>query len=146
MLSCPTEKNKSANGIIIPYGESIRPRILSFLGGGYYHQFKGGKLSSAITGDIYSKVLGECINLTKYKVRYKYNGQFQLNYRNVIQGEKGFEDYAVSREFFIEWNHQNDPKLNPGSTFKALINAGTSSNFRNDYNNPSINNYLSKHI
>ena len=139
----PNKKNKSANGIIIPtYGES---QGLGFylLGGGYYHQFKGGKLSSAITGDIYSKGSWGISNLTKYKVRYKYNGQFQLNYRNIIQGEKGFEDYAVSREFFIRWNHQNDPKLNPGSTFKALINAGTSSNFRNDYNNPSINNYLS---
>ena len=63
--------------------------------------------------------------------------------RNVIQGERGFEDYAVSKEFFVRWNHQNDPKLNPGSTFKALINAGTSTNFRNDYNNISVNNYLS---
>ena len=43
----------------------------------------------------------------------------------------------------MRWNHQNDPKLNPGSTFKALINAGTSTNFRNDYNNISVNNYLS---
>ena len=139
----PNKKNKSSNGIIIPtYGES---QGLGFylLGGGYYHQFKNGKFSSAITGDIYSKGSWGLSNLTKYKVRYKYNGQFQLNFRNVIQGEKGFEDYAVSKEFFIRWNHQNDPKLNPGSTFKALINAGTSTNFRNDYNNISVNNYLS---
>ena len=139
----PNKKNKSSNGIIIPtYGES---QGLGFylLGGGYYHQFKNGKLSSAITGDIYSKGSWGLSNLTKYKVRYKYNGQFQLNFRNVIQGEKGFEDYAVSKEFFMRWNHQNDPKLNPGSTFKALINAGTSTNFRNDYNNISVNNYLS---
>ncbi|GIR60037.1 MAG: hypothetical protein CM15mP65_26180 [Crocinitomicaceae bacterium] len=139
----PNKKNKSSNGIIIPtYGES---QGLGFylLGGGYYHQFKSGKFSTAITGDIYSKGSWGLSNLTKYKVRYKYNGQFQFNYRNVIQGERGFEDFAISREFFIRWNHQNDPKLNPGSTFKALINAGTSTNFRNDYNNISVNNYLS---
>ena len=139
----PNKKNKSSNGVIIPtYGES---QGLGFylLGGGYYHQFKNGKFSTAITGDIYSKGSWGLSNLTKYKVRYKYNGQFQLNFRNVIQGERGFEDYAVSKEFFVRWNHQNDPKLNPGSTFKALINAGTSTNFRNDYNNISVNNYLS---
>ena len=139
----PNKKNKSSNGIIIPtYGES---QGLGFylLGGGDEHQFKSGKVSRAITGDIYSKGSWGLSNLTKYKVRYKYNGQFQLNFRNVIQGERGFEDYAVSKEFFVRWNHQNDPKLNPGSTFKALINAGTSTNFRNDYNNISVNNYLS---
>ena len=42
----------------------------------------------------------------------------------------------------MRWNHQNDAKLNPGSTFKALINAGTTTNFRNDYNNISAQNYL----
>ncbi|MEC8460391.1 MAG: putative LPS assembly protein LptD, partial [Bacteroidota bacterium] len=139
----PNKKNKSSNGVIIPtYGES---QGLGFylLGGGYYHQFKNGKFSTSITGDIYSKGSWGLSNLTRYKVRYKYNGQFQLNFRNVIQGERGFEDYAVSKEFFVRWNHQNDPKLNPRSTFKALINAGTSTNFRNDYNNISVNNYLS---
>ena len=34
-------------------------------------------------------------------------------------------------------------KVKSWSTFKALINAGTSTNFRNDYNNISVNNYLS---
>ena len=48
-----------------------------------------------------------------------------MNYRNTIQGEKGFEDYNKRKDFFIKWNHQNDAKLNPGTTFRALINAGT---------------------
>ena len=138
----PNKKNKSSNGLIIPnYGES---RALGFylLGGGYYHQFKGGKLSTSITGDIYSLGSWGISNSTSYKVRYKYSGQFSLNYRNTIQGEKGFEDYNKSKDFFIKWNHQNDAKLNPGTTFRALINAGTTTNFRNDYNNISAQNYL----
>ena len=138
----PNKKDKSSNGVIIPtYGES---KALGFylLGGGYYHQFKGGKLSTAITGDIYSMGSWGISNTTKYKIRYRYNGQFQFNYRNIIQGDKEFPDYSKSKEFFVKWNHQNDPKLNPGSSFKALINAGTSTNYRNDYNNISANNYL----
>lgn len=138
----PNKKNKSSNGLIIPnYGES---RALGFylLGGGYYHQFKGGKLSTSITGDIYSLGSWGISNSTSYKVRYKYSGQFSLNFRNTIQGEKGFEDYNKSKDFFIKWNHQNDTKLNPGTTFRALINAGTTTNFRNDYNNISAQNYL----
>ncbi|MFL2585766.1 MAG: putative LPS assembly protein LptD [Parvicellaceae bacterium] len=138
----PNKKNKSSNGIIIPtYGES---KALGFylLGGGYYHQFKGGKLSTLMTGDIYSKGSWGLGNTTKYRVRYKYNGQFQLSYRNVVQGEKQFPDYSKSKEFFVKWNHQNDNNFKPGRTFKALINAGTATNFRNDYNNISASNYL----
>lgn len=138
----PNKKNKSSNGLIVPtYGESA---ALGFylLGGGYYHQFKSGKFSTSLTGDIYSKGSWGVSNRTQYKARYKYSGQFSLNYRNTIQGEKGFEDYSKSKDFFVKWNHQNDTKLNPGTTFRALINAGTSTNFRNDYNNISASNYL----
>ena len=138
----PNKKNKSSNGLIVPtYGESA---ALGFylLGGGYYHQFKSGKFSTSLTGDIYSKGSWGISNRTQYKTRYKYSGQFTLNYRNTIQGEKGFEDYNKSKDFFVKWNHQNDAKLNPGTTFRALINAGTTTNFRNDYNNISANNYL----
>ena len=138
----PNKKNKSSNGLIIPtYGES---QGLGFylLGGGYYHQFKSGKVSTSFTGDIYSRGSWGLGNTTKYKIRYKYNGQFQFSYRNIIRGEKEFPDYDKSKEFFVRWNHQNDAKLNPGSTFKALINAGTTTNFRNDYNNISAQNYL----
>jgi len=139
----PNQKNKSSNGVVIPtYGESA---ALGFylLGGGYYHQLKSGKLSTLITGDIYSKGSWGLANTTTYKVRYKYNGKFSLNYRNVVQGEKLFPNYSKTKEFFIRWNHTNDPKFNPGSSFRALVNAGTSSNFRNDYNNISTANYLS---
>ncbi len=139
----PNQKNKNSNGIVIPtYGES---EALGFylLGGGYYHQFNSGKLSTLLTGDIYSKGSWGISNSTAYKVRYKYNGQFQINFRNVVQGEKQFPNYVKSREFFIRWNHINDPKFNPGSNFRAKVNAGTSTNFRNDYNNISTANYLS---
>ena len=138
----PNKKNNSSNGIVIPtYGES---QALGFflLGGGYYHQFKRGRLNTLFTGDIYSKGTWGLSNATSYKVRYKYNGQFQINYRNVVQGERQFSDFSQSREFFVRWRHNNDPKFNPGSSFKALINAGTSTNFRNDYNNISASNYL----
>ena len=139
----PNKKDKTANGIVIPtYGESP---ILGFflLGGGYYHKFKNNKLSTSILGDIYSRGSWGIMNTTSYKVRYKYSGNFQLNYRQVIQGERDFETFSKSADFFIKWNHNQDPKAKPGTTFRASINAGTTTNFQNDYNNVSVNNYLS---
>jgi Organic solvent tolerance protein OstA len=138
----PNKKDKTANGIVIPtYGES--PTLGFFLlGGGYYHKFKNNKLSTSILGDIYSRGSWGLINNTYYKVRYKYSGNFQLNYRQVVQGEKDFDTFSKSADFFIKWNHNQDAKAKPGTTFRASINAGTTTNFQNDYNNVSVNNYL----
>ena len=138
----PNKKNKGSNGLIIPnYGTS---EALGFylLGGGYYHQFRKGRISTSFTGDVYSKSSWGLSNLTSYKVRYKYSGQFSLNYRNTIQGEKGFEGFNKRKDFFVKWNHNKDQKHKPGTTFRALVNAGTTTNFRNDYNNISAQNYL----
>lgn len=139
----PNKKDKNANGVVIPtYGES--PTLgFYLLAGGYYHKFKNNKLSTSILGDIYSKGSWGLSNITNYKVKYKYNGNFQLNYRQIAQGEKDFETYSKSADFFIRWTHNQDPKAKPGTTFRASINAGTTTNFRNDFNDPSVNNYLS---
>jgi hypothetical protein len=138
----PNKKDNSANGIVIPiYGESS---ALGFYltGGGYYHKFKNNKLSTLLTGDIYSKGSWGILNNTIYKNRYKYNGNIQLNFRQIMQGERGFEDFGKTTDFFIRWTHNQDRKAHPTRTFKANINAGTTTNFKNDYNNISASNYL----
>lgn len=138
----PNKKDENANGIVIPiYGES---QTLGFylLGGGYYHKFKNNKLSTSFLGDIYSRGSWGLANSTNYKVKYKYAGNFQLNYRQIKQGERDFEDFSKSTDFFIRWTHNQDSKAKPGTTFRASINAGTTTNFQNDFNNVSVNNYL----
>jgi len=54
--------------------------------------------------------------------------------------EKELPDYSVEKDFFITWNHTQDPKARPNSNFSANVNAGTSTNFRNTLTNST--NYL----
>ncbi|MCB9197307.1 MAG: hypothetical protein H6600_02530 [Flavobacteriales bacterium] len=139
----PNQK-KGSNGVIIPtYGEST---TLGFFlaGGGYYHKFKNEQLSTAITGDIYTKGSWALYNNTSYAKRYKYTGNLGLTFRKTRLGEKAFDDYSEKTDFLVEWNHKQDPKSIPGMTFRASIKAGTGSVYANSFGNNAVNanNYL----
>lgn len=132
-------RDKGANGLIIPtYGES---QNLGFFlaGGGYYHQFKKQRLATAITGDIYSKGSWALKNNTSYKVRYKFEGTMSLSFQQSKFGDREFPDFRKTNDFFIQWTHRQDPKAKPNSNFNVSINAGTSSNFRNNFGTASYN-------
>ena len=60
----------------------------------------------------------------RYKKRYKYNGNLNVNYSNIINSEIGFPDYNTKKDFFINWSHKQDPKSNPTFSFSANVNAG----------------------
>ena len=108
--------------------------------GGYYFTLSD-KADLSIKGDIYSKGSWGLKSLFRYKQRYKYSGNFDLSYGNIINSEKGFPDYSVKKDFFVRWNHKQDAKANPTLQFSANINAGSSTYHRN--NTFNSNEYLS---
>ncbi len=138
----PNQK-KGSNGIILPtYGESSLGFFLA--NGGYYHKFKNEQLSTAITGDIYTKGSWALYNTTNYTKRYKYSGNLKLTFRKTKTGEKEFDDYSEKTDFLVEWTHKQDPKSIPGMSFRANIKAGTGSVYENDFGNNVVRpeNYL----
>lgn len=138
----PNQK-KGSNGIIIPtYGESSLGFFLA--NGGYYHKFKNDQLSTAITGDIYTKGSWALYNNTKYAKKYKYTGNLKLTFRKTKLGEKEFDDYSEKTDFLVEWTHKQDAKSIPGMSFRANIKAGTGSVYSNAFGNNVVNsnNYL----
>lgn len=125
--------NKQKSGLIIPEpGESAQYGFF-LLNGGYYWAINKG-LSTQITGDFYSKGSWASNMLTNYKKRYKYTGAFNLNYSVFKNSYKEFPDYSETRNFFIKWNHTQDPKARPNSVFSANVNFGNSENFTNNFN------------
>ena len=128
-------KNKQTSGILMPsYGES---ESLGFFlkDGGYYFAIND-MIDLSLKGDIYTKGSWGLKSNMRYKKRYKYNGEVNLNYGNMINSIRGFPDYSVKRDFFIKLRHQQDPKSNPELKFSANINAGTSSFHKNNsFNN-----------
>ncbi|MCT4582060.1 MAG: putative LPS assembly protein LptD [Flavobacteriales bacterium] len=140
------------NGIIIPtYGNSP-DRGFYLTGGGYYYKFqkkKNGKFSPLadklalmLTGDIYSKgSWGTSFN-AEYKNKYKYNGNLNIRFLQVVNGEKGFDSFSKSNQLFVRWTHYQDPKSIPNSTFNGTVNIGSQRQLINDYNNITAQNAL----
>lgn len=128
----PNRKGQRS-GIIIPsYGES---QGLGFFlkDGGYYFGIND-YIDLAIKGDIYSRGSWAARTVSSYKKRYKYNGNLSLNYSKIATGDIDINP-TIRKDFFVRWNHNQDPKAKPKSQFIANVNAGSSQyNIFNSYN------------
>ncbi|WP_439698086.1 putative LPS assembly protein LptD [Mucilaginibacter sp. AW1-7] len=126
--------NTRTSGVILPtFGEDAK---LGFkLSGFGYYLGLSDYMDLTTTGTIYSKGSYEVNSTARYLVRYKYTGNLSLSYGSHNYGLPG--DPAV-KDIHIDWTHSQDPSANPGSTFSASVNAGTSGYFSR---NPSTSNY-----
>ena len=132
--------NKQSSGVLIPsYGES--ENLGFFLKNGGYYFTISEKLDLQLRGDVYSKGSWSLKSLFRYKNRYKYSGNVNLNYSKMVNSINGFPDYSKKNDFFIRWSHKQDPKLNPLVNFSANVNAGSSTFHRN--NSINSDDYLS---
>jgi len=135
----PNKKGRSS-GIVIPtYGDS---RALGFFlrNGGFYWGISEN-FDATITGDIYSLGSWGGALSSRYKKRYKYNGNVNISYNKRKEGFEELPSYQEINNMFIRWSHAQDSKAKPGSRFSANVNLGSSSNFRNNINSFS-NDYL----
>ena len=125
----PTQKNRSA-GILFPtFGdEATRGFYLRNLG--YYWPIND-YLDLTLMTDIYTKGDWGLRTNADYVKRYKFNGTFDFTFQKSIQGERGFEDYLVTKYYKVIWNHRQDPKANPTQTFSASVDFSTSGYERN---------------
>lgn len=122
-----------ASGIIVPtFGDDYN-RGFYLSDGGYYFAINDN-VDLALTGEIYTKGSWGLNAQSTYKKRYKYNGNFQVNYLKTITGEKSDPDYSAATNFQVLWSHSQDPKANPNMTLSASVNFSTSGYSRNDLN------------
>ncbi len=132
--------DKESSGILIPsYGESAS--LGFFLQNGGYYFTLNDKMDLSLKSDIYTKGSWALRSQLRYKNRYRYNGNLNLSYGNMLNSEKGFPDYSSKKDFFIRWRHQQDPKANPALQFSTNVNAGSSTFHKN--NSYNANDYLS---
>ena len=135
----PNSKNESSGLLLPSYGESASLGFFLKDLGYYFSLNEYSDLN--VTSDIYSKGSFGLKSNYRYKKRYFYSGNLNLSFGNIINSEKGFNDYSVKRDFFIRWQHNQDAKLNPNLQFSANVNGGSSTFHRN--NSFNSNDYLS---
>ena len=138
----PLKKGRKS-GILIPeYGES--PGFGFFLKNGGYYFGISEHFDLAIRGDIYSRGSWRLNAASNYVKRYKYRGNFSVNYATNKIGYAGDSDFSLNKDFLIRWNHKQDPKARPGSIFNANVNFGTKSYHFN--NSTNANDFLQSNM
>jgi len=122
-----------ASGVIVPtFGDDYN-RGFYLSNGGYYFAINDN-IDLALTGEIYTKGSWGLNAQSTYNKRYKYSGNFSVNYLTTITGDKGQSDYSKATNFQVRWSHSQDSKANPNMTLAASVNFTTSGYTRNDLN------------
>lgn len=123
-----------SSGFIMPTHMDDSSRGFGLAEGGYYFAMSD-IMDLKLTGDIFTKGSWRLSGLTNYNKRYKYSGTLQADYQVTKTGDKGMPDYTVAKDFKVVWNHRQDAKASPNSTFSASVNFSTSSYERSNINN-----------
>ena len=130
-----------SSGIIMPTFGDETERGFYIRDGGYYFAISD-KVDLRLTGEIFTKGSWGLGAASSYAVRYKFSGNFDFSYLVTKNGEKGLPDYAVGKNFRLQWSHRQDPKVRPNSNFSASVNFATASYERSNLNslyNPVLN-------
>ncbi len=131
---------KYSSGLLMPtYGEEST-RGFYLKDGGYYFALSD-YYDLALRGEVYTKGSWGINATTRYKKRYKYNGNFYASYQYTETGERTLMDYSESKDLKITWTHTQDPKANPFSKFSASVNYSSVEYNKNDldaYYKPSV--------
>ena len=122
-----------SSGFIMPTYMDDSSRGFGLAEGGYYFAMSD-IMDLKLTGDIFTKGSWRLSGLTNYNKRYKYSGTLQADYQVTKTGDKGMPDYTVAKDFKVVWNHRQDAKASPNSTFSASVHISTRSYERSNIN------------
>ncbi|WP_406683549.1 putative LPS assembly protein LptD [Seonamhaeicola sp. MEBiC1930] len=136
------QSEKHTSGIIIPSFGEQNDRGYFLQNGGYYFAIND-YVDLAVLGDYYTNGSYGLRLESSYAKRYKFRGNVNFRYENLITSELGFSDYARNTIYNIRWSHSQDSKANPNSRFSASVNLGSSTYYQSSLNQiNSGSNYL----
>ncbi len=141
--------DKAQSGVILPTYNDTRLRGYSLQNGGYYFALSDN-YDLAVLGDYYTNGSYAMRFESSYAKRYRFSGNVNVRFENLINSERGFPDYSKQNIYNIQWSHSKDAKSNPNSRFSASVNLGSSKYFQQSINQVNtgsrLNNTLSSSI
>lgn len=145
----PMSKETSVSGIILPSYNDSNTRGFSLQNGGYYFALSNNYDLTAL-GDYYTNGSYGLRLESSYAKIYRYRGNVNFRYENLITSERGYPDYAKQKIYNLQWSHSRDSKANPNSSFSASVNLGSSKYFQQSINQANVgsnlNNTLSSSV
>ena len=145
----PMNKETSVSGLILPSYNDSNTRGFSLQNGGYYFALSD-HYDLTVLGDYYTNGSYGMRFESSYAKRYKFRGNVNVRFENLINSERGYPDYSKQNIYNIQWSHSRDTKANPNSSFSASVNLGSSKYFQQSINQSnigsSLNNTLSSSV
>ncbi|MCB0373783.1 MAG: LPS-assembly protein LptD, partial [Muricauda sp.] len=126
-------------GILFPTFGNDPNRGYFIQNGGYYLPISD-YVDLSLTGDFYTNGSYGFRGQSIYSKRYKFRGNINISYENLIQSQKGFDDYNRTSNYNIRISHTQDTKASPNSRFSASVNLGSSQYYTNSLNQVNRNN------
>ncbi len=136
---------KQTSGIIFPSFGEENNRGYFLQNGGYYFAISD-HLDLAVLGDYYTNGSYGLRLDSKYRTRYKFNGNVGFRYENLLNSERGFPDFSQNIIYNIRWTHSQDSKANPSSRFSASVNLGSSNYYQQSINQVNAANVLNNNL
>lgn len=123
-----------STGLLMPsFGE--RESVGFYIEGAGIYLPLGDYMDLSLTGDIYTKGSYGLHAVSQYKKRYKFLGNFRLDWEKRVTGIKGLPSYSTGKIYRVYWSHSQDTKANPNFRFAANVNFSSSKYYRNSINN-----------
>lgn len=118
----PTKKGQKSGITPFEYGMSgaYGPYLRNI---GYYFAISE-KFDQTINGDAYFRGSFRLASNSRYAKKYKHNGTLGLEYSKFLNGEREDPNFKSNstKSFSIRWDHRQDAKARPGTTFNANVN------------------------
>ncbi|MEN9599848.1 MAG: hypothetical protein RL596_2167 [Bacteroidota bacterium] len=143
--------SKGRHSGILPPAFTASPDFGLGLEGLGYYKVINDNVDVTLRSNIYS-FGGWMLNVnSKYIKRYAFTGGLNVTFQNTksLNRNVGSKDeFTNIRSFMINWNHSQDTRARPGTTFSANVNFGSTRFNQTVFNNPFINfqNQLSSSI
>jgi hypothetical protein len=129
------------SGLMAPAFTTSEDFGLGFEGLGYY-KVLSENFDATVRSNIYSYG-GWSANLnSKYILRYKYIGNFNLSMQHtrlLNRNTSVLTEYTGTKTFMINWSHSMDARALPGTNFSANVNFGSTKYNKSLLNNPYQN-------
>ncbi len=136
-------------GLLMPAIGNDPNRGYFIQNGGYYLPISDN-LDITLTGDYYTNGSYGFRSQSRYAKRYRYQGNFDFRFENLVTSQKGFSNFSRSENWNIQLSHSQDAKASPNSRFSASVNLGSSQYYQNSLNQVNnanrLNNTLSSSL
>ncbi|UJH91628.1 LPS-assembly protein LptD [Antarcticibacterium sp. 1MA-6-2] len=132
---------EETSGFIIPSFGQTNQRGYFLQNGGYYFAISD-YVDLLVLGDYYTNGSYGLRTESNYAKRYRYRGNINFRYENLLDSERGFPDFSQQTVYNLQWTHSQDQKSNPSSRFSASVNLGSSNYYQESVNQSNTANFL----